>query len=101
MPLNLCEHLGISQHTGKKVKININKLTAIQEHLLVCSYSLSFEEFAILTTESNNFTLKMLESILIGCGNKQSRYAKTSRVILTIYFLVVIILFLLHHMALV
>ena len=46
-----------------KVKIDNNKLTAIQEQLL-CS-SPSFEDFSILTSESNDFKLKIMESILI------------------------------------
>ena len=50
------EHLGISHLTGKKVKIDYNKLTTIQEHLLCCNYSLSFKNFSILTRESNDFT---------------------------------------------
>ena len=61
----VCEHLGISHLTGKKVKIDSNKLTAIQEHLLCCNYSPSFEDFSILTRESNDFKLKIMESLLI------------------------------------
>ena len=52
------EHLGISHLTKKKVKIDSNKLRVIQEHLLRCNYSLSFEYFPILTRESNDFKLK-------------------------------------------
>ena len=37
--VRICEHLGISHLTGKKVKIDNNKLTAIQEYLLCCNYS--------------------------------------------------------------
>ena len=33
------QHLGISHITGKKVTIDNIELTAIQEHLLCCSYS--------------------------------------------------------------
>ena len=60
----ICEHLDISHLTGKKVKIDNNKLMAIQEHLLCCNYSPSFEDFSILTRESNDFKLKII-SILI------------------------------------
>ena len=49
----------------EKVKIHNNKLTVIQEHLLCCNYSPSFEDFSILTTESNDFKLKIIESLLI------------------------------------
>ena len=58
------EHFGISHLTGEKVKIGNNKLTAIQEHLLCCNYSPSFEYFSILTRESNDFKLKIMESLL-------------------------------------
>ena len=63
--VRICEHLGISHLTDKKVKIDNNKLTAIQEHLLCCNYSPSFEDFSILTKESNDFKLKIIESLLI------------------------------------
>ena len=65
--VRICEHLGISHLTEKKVKIDNNKLTAIQEHLLCCNYSPSFEDFSILTRESNDFKLKIMESLLIAC----------------------------------
>ena len=63
--VRICEHLNISHLTGKKVKIDNNKLTAIQEHLLCSNYSPSFEGFSILTRESNDFKLKIMESLLI------------------------------------
>ena len=49
---------------GKKVKIDNNKLTAIQEHFLCCNYSPSFEDFSILTRENKDFKLKIMESLL-------------------------------------
>ena len=63
--VRICEHLGISHLTEKKVKIDNNKLAAIQEHLLCCNYCLFFEDFSILTRESNEFKLKIMESLLI------------------------------------
>ena len=63
--VRICEHLGISHLTKKKVKIDYNKLMAIQEHLLCCNYSQSFEDFSILTSESNDFKLKIMENLLI------------------------------------
>ena len=60
-----CENVGISHLTEKKVKIDNNKLMATQEHLLCCNYSPSFEDFSILTRESNDFKLKIMESLLI------------------------------------
>ena len=61
----ICEHLGISHLTSKKVKVDNNKLTVIQEHLLCCNYLPSYEEFSVLTRKSNNFELKLMESLLI------------------------------------
>ena len=52
--MGICEHLGISHLTGKEVKTDNNKLTAIQEQLFCCNYSPSFEDFSILTRESND-----------------------------------------------
>ena len=63
--VRIYEHLDISHLTEKKVKIDNNKLTAIQEHLLCCNYSQSFEDFSIMTRESNDFKLKTMESLLI------------------------------------
>ena len=67
--VRICEHLGISHLTGEKVKIDNNKLRAIQEHLFCCSYSSSFKNFSILTRESNDFKLKIMESLLIAHDN--------------------------------
>ena len=38
-------------------KIDNNKLMAIQEHLLCCNYSPSFEDFSTLTRESKFISL--------------------------------------------
>ena len=65
LKVRICEHLGISHLTEKKANIDNNKLTAIQEHLLHCNYSPSFEDFSILIRESNDFKLKIMESLLI------------------------------------
>ena len=65
LKVRIWEHSGISHFTGKKVKIDNNKLTTIQEHLLCCNYSPSFEDFSMLTWESNDFKLKIMEGLLI------------------------------------
>ena len=59
--VRICENFGSSHLTGKKVKIDKNKLTAIQEHFLCCNYSPSFKEFSIMTMEGNDFKLKIME----------------------------------------
>ena len=76
--VRICEHLGISHLTGKKVKIDNNKLTAIQEDLLSCNYSLSFADISILTTESNDFKLKIMESLLTALDNPVLNKADSS-----------------------
>ena len=63
--VQICEHLDISHLTRKKVKIDNNNLIVIQENLLCYNYSPSFENFSILTRESNNFKLKIIENLLI------------------------------------
>ena len=65
LKVQIYEHLGISYPTGEKVKIENNKLTVIQEHLLCCNCCTSFEDLSILTRESNDFKLKIIESLLI------------------------------------
>ena len=67
LKVRFCEHLGISHLTWKKVKIDHSRLTAIQEHLWCCNFSPSFENFPILTRESNDVKLKIMESLLIAC----------------------------------
>ena len=54
-------HISLEKKRGK---IENNKLTAIQEHLLYCNCSPSFEDFFILT---NHFKMKTMESLLIAC----------------------------------
>ena len=63
--VRICKHLDISHLTGKKAKIDNNKITAIQEHLLCCGYSPFFEDLTTLTTEINDFKLRIMECLLI------------------------------------
>ena len=74
-------------NTERKVKIENNKLTMIQEHLLSCNYSPSYEGFSILARENNDFKMKIMESLLTArdnpCLNKQSGFLFTFRAILT------------------
>ena len=52
------EHLDVLHLTGKNVKIDNNKVTAIQEYLLHCNCSSSFEDFSIFTWENNDCNWK-------------------------------------------
>ena len=49
----------------QNMKTDKNKLTAIQEEVLFCGYSPCFEDFFILKTDSDDFKLKIMESLLI------------------------------------
>ena len=59
----MCEHLGVSAVTGKRVKGDNN--SAIKEHHLFCNHSSSFDDFSILASNSNGFTVTLMENLLI------------------------------------
>ena len=58
------EHFGISPLTGKNVK-NCTQPSSIKDHFLFCDHTPSFDDFNILTSESNDFKLLLMESLLI------------------------------------
>ena len=57
-----CEHLRISPLTGESVSPGP---TAVSEHLKSCRCSPSLRSFKIITSESNDFKLTVMESLLI------------------------------------
>ena len=57
------EPLGISAHTGKRVKGDYD--SAIKEHLLFCNHAPDFENFSVLATNNNGFKLTSMISLLI------------------------------------
>ena len=59
----MCEHLGISVLTAKRVKGDDD--SAIKEHLLFCNHTPDFEDFSILETSNNDFKVTLMESNLI------------------------------------
>ena len=61
----ICKHLVFHISLKKKIMIDNSKLTVIQEYLVCCNYSPSFEEYSILTRESNDFKLKIMQGLLI------------------------------------
>ena len=70
--VRICEHLGILHLIERKVKIDNNKLTAVQEHLFMLKHKLLSINYNyppsfvfILTRESNDFKQKIMESLLI------------------------------------
>ena len=59
----LCQHLGVSALTGKKLKGD--KDFAIKEHHLFCHHSSGFYDFSILDNNNNDFKVNLMESLLI------------------------------------
>ena len=53
----------ISNLTGKRVK-NV-KESADSDHLLQCDYTIDFDHFGILASDTNSFRLPIKESLLI------------------------------------
>ena len=72
----MCEHLGISTLTEKRVKGDDD--SAIKKLILFCDDAPDFEDFLILATNNSNFRVTLMESLLISKGhpslnkNKQS-----------------------------
>ena len=56
----MCEPLGISALTGKRVKGDDD--SAIKEHLLFSNHTPDFEDFLILATNNNDFKIMLMES---------------------------------------
>ena len=59
----MCEHLGISALTGKRIKGDDD--SGMKEHLLFCNHTHDFEDFSILATINNDFKFTLIESLLI------------------------------------
>ena len=54
------EHMGVSACTGNNIKSTKN--SAVRDHMLVCDNNASFEDFSVLTNETNDFRIKLQES---------------------------------------
>ena len=52
----MCEHLGISALTGKRLT---DDDSAIKEHLLFCNHTPDLEDFSILATNNNDFKVTL------------------------------------------
>ena len=61
--VRMCEHLGVSALTGKRVKGDNN--SAIKECHLFCNHSSRFDDFPILASKNNDFKVTLMESLLI------------------------------------
>ena len=61
--VRMCEHLGVSALTGKRVKGDND--SAIKEHHLFCNHSSGFDDFSMLASNNNDFKITLMESLLI------------------------------------
>ena len=59
----MCEHLGISALTGRRIKGDDD--SAIKEQLFLCNDMPDFKDFLILIVNNANLKATLLESILI------------------------------------
>ena len=49
--------MGVPAHTGKNIKSTKN--SAVHDHMSVCNNIASFEDFSVLTNETNDFRIKL------------------------------------------
>ena len=61
--VRMCEHLGVSALTGKRVKWD--NYSAIKEHHLFCNHSSGFDDFSILASNTNDFKVTLMGSLII------------------------------------
>ena len=61
--VRMCEHLGVSALTGKRVKWD--NYSAIKEHHLFWNHSSGFDDFFILASNTNDFKVTLMEGLLI------------------------------------
>ena len=61
--VRVSEHMGVSPRTGKSIKSIKNSI--VRDHMLFCNNIVSFEDFSGLANRTNDFRMKMQESLLI------------------------------------
>ena len=59
----MCDHLGFSALTKKRVKGDNN--SAIKKHRLLCNHSFGLDDFSILAGNNNDFNVTLKVSLLI------------------------------------
>ena len=73
----MCEHLGFSALTGKRVKADDD--SAIKEHLSFYNHTFDSEVYSILATiNNNNFKVTLMESLLTSRGHPPLKKNKQS-----------------------
>ena len=61
--VRVSEHMGVSACTDKNIKSTKN--SAVRDHMLVSNSIVSFEDFSVLANGTNDFRIKLQESLLI------------------------------------
>ena len=61
--VRVSEHMGVSARTGKNIKCT--KISAVLNHMLVCNNIVSFENFSVLANGTNDFRIKLRESLRV------------------------------------
>ena len=59
--VKMCEHLGISALTGRRVKGDND--STIKEHHLFCNHSSGFDDFSVIASNNNDFKVTLMESL--------------------------------------
>ena len=55
--------MGVSGCTGKNIKSTKN--SPVRDYMLVCNNIVSFQDFSVLANRTNDFRIKLQESLLI------------------------------------
>ena len=63
LKVHVSEHMGVSTRTGKKIKSTKN--SAVYDHMLFCNNIVSYEDFPVLANRTNDFRIKLQQSLLI------------------------------------
>ena len=65
LKVRLCEHLGISNKTGKALKYNPNNATVVKQHLVESNHQGDFSNFEVIGRAKTDYQLLIKESLLI------------------------------------
>ena len=74
--VRVSEHMGVSARTGKNIKSTKNSV--VRDHMLVCNNTLSFEDFSVLANGTNDFKIKLQESLSIHRDGPQLNHLNQS-----------------------
>ena len=59
--VKMCEHLGVSVLTGKRLKGHNS--SSIKEHHLYCNHSSGFNNFSVIASNNKDFEVTFMESL--------------------------------------